>query len=181
MMILSKFAEISLPILRGMESCLKKLEDRDGTPSFHQQWEEHIFREAAYGPKCDIPRGDYFNGSDVVTQDTYRTRDGMACFEFRFHRHGSTRCDAEIISVPTGNGALSNTEGTLIPSGSNPPVKTYSQAKKLAKVWAEYAWLHIREECPFYYENQAEQEESGEVSERYYNPDVHGRKVVRMK
>ena len=71
-----------------------------------------------------------------------------------------------------------------IPSGGNPPVKTYSQAKKLAKVWAEYAWLRIREESSFCYENQfqkAEQEKSEEDSERYYNPDMHGRKVVRMK
>ncbi len=62
--------------------------------------------------------------------------------------------------------------------------KTYSQAKKLAEVWTEYAWRHIKKECPLYHGNQfqeAEQEKGGEDSGRYYNPDAYGRKVVWMR
>ncbi|MDM8550845.1 hypothetical protein QUF72_12230, partial [Desulfobacterales bacterium HSG2] len=79
--------------------------------------------------------------------DTYRTSDGMACFDFCFHFRNA-RYEVEVVSVPAnGNRAILNMEGRRISSGNNPVVKTYSQAKKLGKVWAEYTWCHIKKEC----------------------------------
>ena len=178
------FSEIMVMILRWVEVRLEKLEDKDHTPSFDDQWEMHISREFSCGPKSEIPRGDYLHGNKVVTQDTYRTWDGMACFEFLFHQQ-KIIYEVEAVFIPLNDSpSLSGMEGKLIPSGNNPPVKTYFQAKKLAKVWAEYVWNHIKKECHIYSDNQfqkTEQEEVGEDSGKYYNPDMYGRKVVRMR
>ncbi len=177
---LSKFAGMTLALLRDWVARLEKWEHGD---PFDERWVMHISLEFSCGPKSEIPRGGYLRGNDVVTQDTYRTFDGKACFEFRFHRQ-SVIYEVEVVSVPFNDiAALSGVEGRMIPPG-NPPVRTYPQARKLAKVWAEYVWRHIKKECPLYREGrfqEAEEERCEETPERYYDPDVYGRKVVRMR
>jgi hypothetical protein len=115
-----------------------------------------------------------------VTDDTYRTRDGRACFAFRFHlRH--PRYEVEIVSVPA-NGSrhrFSDMEGTLIFSGNNPGITKYAQAKQVAAMWAEYMWPYIRKEAGFVYDIR--DDESGEIAaERYYKSDSYGEKVIRL-
>lgn len=151
---------------------------KTGIPdSVAQGWIAYI---AVSGPKSVIPRGGYLHRELDVTDDTYRTRDGLACFDFRFHlRH--PRYEVEIVSVPA-NGIrhrFSDMEGTLIFSGNNPGIVKYAQAKQLAAMWAEYMWPYICKEAGFAYDSR--DDDSGETAaERYYKSDRYGEKVIRL-
>jgi len=55
-------------------------------------------------------------------RDTYRTSDGQACFDFRFVDERS-HYEIDILSTA---------------------VRTLSQAKRIAKAWAEQTWRYIK-------------------------------------
>jgi len=90
--------------------------------------------------------------------DTYRTRDGKAYFEFRFvdvgsnieidigpmPSYGSRSCDSH-----TTHRLPSSRRGERICVGDESAIKTLSIAKRTAMAWAEQTWRYIKDGIPF--------------------------------
>jgi len=90
--------------------------------------------------------------------DTYRTKDGKAYFEFRFVDVGS-KIEIDIGQMPSYSNRSQNPHKThRLPSsrggericvGDESAVKTLSEAKKIARAWAEQTWRYINAGIPF--------------------------------
>ncbi len=86
-------------------------------------------------------------------EDTYRTQDGLACFDFRFHKC-EYHYEIEILSTPVSPYCTRFPEqpecgimDSRIEKGFNGhtmAMRTYRQARELAIEWAEYIWPRIR-------------------------------------
>ena len=91
-------------------------------------------------------------------RDTYRTKDGRACFDFRFVNK-SSHFEIDILSTP-GYGRRSRNRhkthrissrrgGDRICVGDDSAVRTLSQAKRVAQAWSEQTWQYITTGRPF--------------------------------
>jgi hypothetical protein len=86
-------------------------------------------------------------------RDTYRTKDGKACFDFRFVDRRS-HYEIDILRTPSyGSRSLdphrthrisSNRGGKRICVGDDSAVKNLRQAKRIAKAWSEQTWRYIK-------------------------------------
>jgi hypothetical protein len=91
-------------------------------------------------------------------QDTYRTKDGHAYFEFRFVNKKS-HYEIDILSTPSygmrsrsphkTHRLSSRRGGDRICVGDDSSVKTLPQAKKIAQAWSEQTWRYINTGKPF--------------------------------
>ena len=90
--------------------------------------------------------------------DTYRTKDGRAYFEFRFVDIGSN-FEIDIGQMPSYGNRSSNQHqthriassrgGDRICVGDESAIKSLSIAKKTAMAWAEQTWRYINTGIPF--------------------------------
>jgi hypothetical protein len=101
------------------------------------------------GPESEIPPGNFlFHPELCYPENTYRTRDGGACFDFYFHRE--RYCfELYLLSAPGRNYCRPRIDKNKIQChqkiepgelGYNQALRTYSQAAKMAALWAEYNW-----------------------------------------
>ncbi len=105
-------------------------------------------------PGEEISRGGFFFPEAMAAaEDTYRTRDGEAFFDFRFVQNGYC-FEIYVLSSPThsyycprepsidhvnGNGMID-----LLFIECNMALRDYRQARKAAALWAEASWREIR-------------------------------------
>ena len=90
--------------------------------------------------------------------DTYRTKDGKAYFDFRFVEVGS-RVEIDIVKTPSYGNRSRNSHkthrlrssrgGDKICVGDESAIKNLSVAKKTATAWAEQTWRYINTGAPF--------------------------------
>ncbi len=106
------------------------------------------------GPEHVILPGSFlYPDTFKAYEDTYRTRDGLACFDFRFHEK-EHHYEIEILSSPLNPYCSQfpdlpgcNTINSRISKGFKDytmALRTYRQARKLAIIWAEHAWIEIQ-------------------------------------
>ncbi|WP_124326879.1 hypothetical protein [Desulfonema ishimotonii] len=104
------------------------------------------------GPECHIAKGDFlYPPAGKVKEDTYRTRDGCACFDFRFEEF-EYHYEIYVLSTPFSAYGVEKcplSEWTLADSRINPSalghnmaIRTYHQARTMAAIWSEHVWAN---------------------------------------
>ena len=109
---------------------------------------------AVKAPAAGLPRG----GFRSHKQDTYRTRDGRALFEFQFVPKGD-HIEIDILQQPDYGRRKSDLHNThRLPSdrgghricmGNPQAASDLTRARQWAAMWAEHTWKYINTGIPF--------------------------------
>ncbi len=105
------------------------------------------------GPHDEIGKGEFlFPKTLKLEEDTYRTKDGRACFDFHF-KDVSGHYEIYVLSSPLSRYCAENPQRAFctLPDGQinlidlncTMAIRTYNQARKVAVVWAEKAWQKL--------------------------------------